>query len=203
LRFLQEKTYRPLGSTKECQANVRVIAATSMNAEEAVRSGRLRRDLYYRLNVISLKLPPLRKRREDIPLLGDYFLDKYAMELGKETKDLSSKALQKLMFYDWPGNVRELEHVIERAVVLSENKIIQDTDICLTELEATQPEESFKEAKEKCIQKFEKNYIQKLLLIHQGNISQAAKTARKHRRAFWELIRKHHIDVQKFKADAF
>ena len=200
LRFLQEKTYRPLGSTKETQADVRIIAATGMDAEEAVKSRRLRQDLYYRLNVISLKLPPLRDRREDIPLLARHFLRKYVAELHKETEEFSPKALQKLIFYDWPGNVRELEHVIERAVVLSDRKIIREIDISLPQLDRkSESDESFKEAKERIVRQFERSYIQKLLLIHEGNISKAARAAKKHRRAFFQLIRKHEIDVSRFK----
>ncbi|MDY0038791.1 MAG: sigma-54 dependent transcriptional regulator [Desulforhabdus sp.] len=199
LRFLQEKTYRPLGSPKEYKANVRVIAATGIENELVVKSGRLRQDLFYRLNVISLRLPPLRERREDIPLLSRFFLKKYATRLGKEVFDVSSKALQKLLFYDWPGNVRELEHVIERAVVFTENKVIEDIDISLANFSDAVLWRPFKEAKEECIKEFERTYIEKLLFVHRGNISKAARIAQKHRRAFWELIRKHEIDVQRYK----
>lgn len=199
LRFLQEKTYRPLGSPRECAADVRIIAATNIDPEQAMRSGRLRQDLYYRLNVLSLRLPPLRERKEDIPLLARHFIKKYSSEMGKEVKGISSLAIQKLLSYEWPGNVRELEHVVERAMVLCSFEIIKDTDISLPQPETIELGISFKEAKEKHIERFEKIYIEGLLMTHQGNISRAAQAAGKHRRAFWELIRKHGIDVQRFK----
>lgn len=199
LRFLQERTYRPLGATKEFRADVRIVAATGMDADLLVRSGNLRKDLYYRLNVLPLRLPPLRERREDIPLLSRFFLTKHSRIVGKEILDFAVTALQKLVFHDWPGNVRELEHVIERAVVLTQNKIIEESDISLPHVDRVNPVEPFKEAKERFVQEFEKSYIEKVLLLCRGNISNAAKLAEKHRRAFWELIRKHEIDVQKFK----
>jgi DNA-binding NtrC family response regulator len=202
LRFLQEKEYRPLGSTRFRKANVRILAATNTNLEEAVREGKLRQDLYYRLNVIPLVLPPLRERQEDIPLLARHFLAKYATEFNKPTVDFSSEALQRLTFYIWPGNVRELEHVIQRAVLLSERRVIQSTDIALPGLEASLHEESFQEAKARIIEQFEKTYIQNLLFIHHGNITRAAKVAQKNRRAFWQLVRKHHIDVESFRSKA-
>lgn len=198
LRFLQEKTYRPLGCSKECRADVRFIAATGIDLEEAVRSSRLRRDLYYRLNVLTIKLPPLRERREDIPLLSEHLLKKHMVEMDKEVKGFSPASLQKLVFYDWPGNVRELEHVIERAAVLTRENVIQACDIDLPEM-AEHSKLSFKEAKEQSIMQFEKTYIKKLLIIHGGNISRAARAAQKHRRAFWELIRKYDIDASSLK----
>jgi DNA-binding NtrC family response regulator len=107
--------------------------------------------------------------------------------------------MQKLVLYDWPGNVRELENVIQRALVLSTQTIIRDADIVLPTSESTGYQESFREAKSRVIAQFEKHYIQELLLAHEGNITQTAQAAQKNRRAFWQLIQKHHIDVQKFK----
>jgi transcriptional regulator with PAS, ATPase and Fis domain len=202
LRFLQERTYRPLGSTKECQADVRLIAATNTDPDEAVKSGTLRRDFYYRINVVSIRMPPLRERREDIPLLASHFLARHAKRLGKRTPKLCSTAVQRLMSYDWPGNVRELEHVIERIITLCEKGTVRSADVLLPQ---TVPfeigrDESFNEAKRKVIEEFEKTYIDRLLHTHQGNISRAARAARKNRRAFWELIRKHRIDASQYKA---
>lgn len=113
LRFLQEKEYRPLGSPKARKANVRVIAATSSDLEEMVKEGKFRRDLYYRLNVLSLTLPPLRERREDIPLLIRHFLVEHAVKSNKVGMEFSAEAMRILMGCEWPGNVRELEHVVE------------------------------------------------------------------------------------------
>ena len=199
LRFLQEKEYRQLGSAKMSQADVRVIAATNADLEAAVEEGRLRHDLYYRLNVIPLTLPALRDRREDIPLIARHFLHKYATEFDKQLTGFASEALQTLMLYDWPGNVRELEHAVERAVLFSEHTVIRDIDIILPQPKATAYKASFKEAKANVINEFERNYIEKLLIAYQGNITKAAQGAQKNRRAFWQLIRKHQIEVQSFK----
>jgi DNA-binding NtrC family response regulator len=200
LRFLQEKEYRPLGSTKICKADVRIVAATNISLEEAVKTGMFRNDLYYRLNIVPFKLLPLRERREDIPLLAQHFLHKYATEYDKQASAFSSDAIQQLMISDWPGNVRELEHVIERAVVLSDQKIIQKADIVLPGLETRVRQESFQEAKARVVAQFESAYIQSLLLAHQGNITKAAKAAQKNRRAFWQLMRKYRIDRQIYKS---
>lgn len=199
LRFLQEKEYRSLGSTKMRTADVRVVAASNVDFEDAVASGKLRKDLYYRLNVIRLVLPPLRERSEDIPLLVQHFLVKYANEFNKETPTLSAETVQTLMLYDWPGNVRELEHVIERAVLLSKDGLIGGDDIKLAGHAEIGSQETFQRAKAGVVDRFEKAYIQKLLLTYQGNITRAAQAASKHRRAFWQLIRKHHIEVQSFR----
>jgi two-component system, NtrC family, response regulator GlrR len=196
LRFLQEKEYRRLGSSKALHADVRTIVASNAVLEEAVQQGRVRQDLYYRLNVLSIDLPPLRKRREDIPSLSCHFLDKYAN--GPQARSFTPEALRKLTLYDWPGNVRELEHAIERAVMFCETPQVTDKDIVLP----TQPRrlaESFRQAKAKIIEQFEKDYIQKLLVSYEGNISRAAQAANKNRRAFWELIRKHRVDVTNYK----
>jgi len=192
LRFLQEKTYRPLGSTKECRANVRIIASSGTAPEELLASGRIRRDLYYRINVLQLRLPPLRQRREDIPLLADHFLRKHSQDSKKCIEDFSLRAMHKLVFHDWPGNVRELGNVIERAVAHSQNETIEATDIGLPEPAFFEP---LQHAKERFIEDFERRYIHQVLSLTHGNISEAARISNKHRRAFWQLIRKHRIDT--------
>ena len=200
LRLLQEKEFRPLGSTRTRRADVRVIGAANVDFEEAVRAGQLRKDLYYRLNVIRLTLPPLRERCEDIPLLARHFLNKYALEFRLPAPDLSDETMETLLRYDWPGNVRELEHIIERAVLMTEDGVVRPSSIDLPGLDAlaTAPE-SFQEAKNQTVTQFEKSYIQRLLLAHGGNITRAARAANKNRRAFFQLIRKHSIDVNSFK----
>jgi two-component system, NtrC family, response regulator GlrR len=203
LRFLQEKEYRPLGSARTRHSDTRIIASTNTDLSKAVSQDVFRRDLFYRLNVISATLPPLRERLEDVPLLARHFIDKHGDELDRAVKDISPSALQKLMSYDWPGNVRELENVIERAVVFSTESLIDVEDIYLPEGEACLDAKSFKEAKSKIVSLFEKKYIQDLLSVHQGNISRSAKAAQKNRRAFWELIRKHKIDPRSYKSTAF
>lgn len=199
LRFLQDKEYRPLGSTKVCKADVRVIAATNTDLETAVGKGVFRRDFFYRLSVISLLLPPLRERHEDIPLLANHFLEKYAREFDKPVAKFSDDVMWRLSHHDWPGNVRELEHVVEQAVALSEGEIIDEVNNISIPSVIDNRQESFNRAKTKMVAEFEKTYIQNMLTAHKGNITQAAQAARKHRRAFWQLIRKHGIDVAHFK----
>lgn len=128
LRALQERKFMAVGGVQEIEVDVRIVAATNVNLLQAVKEGRFREDLYYRLSVITLELPPLRTRKEDIPLLAEFFLKRYSEENNFELRTLSADALRALMDYEWPGNVRELENVIERGVVLSTNPIIS-TDL--------------------------------------------------------------------------
>ena len=133
LRVLQDRRFMHLGGVQEIQVDVRIIAATNVNLQEAVREGRFREDLFYRLNVICLELPPLRSRREDIPLLSAHFLKFYAEENGTEDRSLSPEAMRIIMDYEWPGNVRELENAMERGVVLSTSRTISP-DLLPTQL---------------------------------------------------------------------
>ena len=193
LRFIQDHEYRPLGSRRACQANIRIIAASNANLDENIRTGRLRADLFFRLSILELKLPALRERREDIPMLARHFLEKHAKELSIPVKEISSAALEKLFHHHWPGNVRELENIIERALVFSENPLISDEDICLPGIPSPAQEMSFKALKARAIAEFEIAYIRRLLVLNEGNISKAARAARKNRRSFWQLMRKHDI----------
>jgi DNA-binding NtrC family response regulator len=202
LRFIQEKEYRLLGSAKIRHADVRIITATNIDIDKAVRAGKLRQDLYYRLNIIPLMLPPLRERKDDIAQLATHFLAVYAAKFKKRVTCLSSDATRKLMMYEWPGNVRELEHVIERAVALSEGPIIRGADLLLPLQEIAARSESFQEAKAKFVAQFEHTYLQGLLLAYQVNVTKAAEAARKDRRAFWRLLRKYKIDVNSFRIQA-
>jgi two-component system response regulator PilR (NtrC family) len=118
LRVLQERRFRRVGGLDEVQADIRVIAATNQNLSKAVAEGRFREDLYYRINVIPIALPPLRERREDIPLIADHFLAKYTEQMGKSVTGISHDAMELLLQHEWPGNIRELENIIERAVAL-------------------------------------------------------------------------------------
>jgi two-component system, NtrC family, response regulator GlrR len=196
LRFLQDGQFRPLGSVSTYSADVRVVAASNANFKEILESGRLRKDLYYRLNVLSMQLPPLREREGDIVLLARYFLAKYADKFKVQVRDFSTAALQRLLYHPWPGNVRELENVIQRAVVLADHEIISPDDIPIEDRESRLEEQSFRRLKAKAIDQFEQNYLRRLLLIHEGNISKAARAAGKDRRAFWELMRKHDITAR-------
>lgn len=203
LRFLQDKEYRPLGSTKTKKGDVRIIAASNANLEQAVTAGTLRRDLYYRLNVVPIVLPPLRRRfgsgTNDIRLLAHHFLAEYAAKLNSAAESFSPEAERKLLDYEWPGNVRELEHVIERVVVLSTHRIIHDDQIVIPGKKDHSSRLSFREAKARKVAEFETEYIQDLLTLHRGNISRAAQAAGKERRTFWQLVRKHKINVEQFR----
>jgi two-component system response regulator PilR (NtrC family) len=124
LRVVQEKTFRPVGGNIEQETDVRFIAATNKNLETEIIAGRFREDLYYRLNVINIRIPPLRERTEDIPLLAHFFLEKYSRQQNKDVRKLSAYALDILTRYHFPGNVRELENIIERSVALEQSNII-------------------------------------------------------------------------------
>lgn len=199
LRFLQDKEYRPLGSTKTKKGDVRIVAASNANLEQAVASGTLRRDLYYRLNVVPIVLPPLRERSSDILLLAHHFLAEYRAKLNSPAESFSPEAERKLLLYSWPGNVRELEHVIERVVVLSTHPIIQEEQIAFPGGSDQLARLSFSELKANVIAEFETKYIENLLIAYRGNISRAAQAARKERRTFFQLVRKYKIDVDQFR----
>ncbi|MBI2891372.1 MAG: sigma-54-dependent Fis family transcriptional regulator [Nitrospirae bacterium] len=179
LRALQEGEIRRVGDTVPVFVDVRVIAATLRNLTEDVTTGRFRQDLYYRLNVIPLTLPPLRERREDIPLLVNHFLQKYA-HLGRDRqKHLSSQAMEMLLSYHWPGNVRELENAMERAIVLSDGKVINPQHLP-TAVRDYNPDQAITQLHEtvslkKATQILEKNLIHKVLALTKGNKSKAAK----------------------------
>ncbi len=193
LRFLQEKEIKPLGSTKTVQANVRIITATNRDLKAAIADGSFREDLYYRLNIVPVTLPPLRDRKEDIPLLANHFLRIFATEFEKDVHEISPLALQKLVGYHWPGNVRELENKIQQTVVMSQHSVIQPGDI-----DTPGEMDTFKEEKKKIVSEFEYNYITKLLSLHTGNISQAARAAGMDRKNFWQLIKKHEVEAKQY-----
>lgn len=199
LRFVQEKEYRQLGSTKVHNADVRIIAATNTDLARAAREGTFRQDLFYRLSIIHLALPPLRERRADIPLLARHFLAACIEEMRRKVTDFTPEAINALCRYDWPGNVRELENIVKGAVVLSMEGLIEAESLALPRQEKAEPCASFRAQKARVVAEFEKRYMQDLLHKHHGNISQAAKEAQKNRRAFWELMRKHAIDIQQFR----
>ena len=200
LRFLQEGEYRPLGGGQPLRSNARIVAATNTNLIERVKAGTFREDLYFRLHILSLFLPPLRERMEDIPLLAKYFLKKYCSRFRSNYKALAPGALLKLASYAWPGNVRELEAVIQRTIVLSSASLIQAAEIDLPTA-AQMPSKRdfpFQALKRRTIDTFEKSYLSQLLMTHRGNISRAAKDAGKDRRAFRRLMEKHGLLRQQF-----
>ena len=207
LRFLQDKQYRPVGSSTVRQADVRVIAASNRDLDRLVQRGEFRQDLYFRLNLLTLTLPPLRERREDIAELSQHFLDRALREAGRPAGGLTPGALRRLVEHAWPGNVRELQHTLERAVLLGSGTPLQAGDIELDGVPAGDPgkhtamagDEGFRTAKARVVEHFERDYIERLLLASAGNIANAARTAQKNRRAFFELLRKHAIDAGRFR----
>ena len=193
LRFLQERQFYPVGSQAPMEVNVRVIVATNKNLEEMIKQGQFREDLYYRIYVIPITLPPLRERKEDIPLLVEHFIDKFNQQMKKDVKGLTPGALQKLVFYHWPGNVRELENVVEYTMAMTKHDFITE-DLILLQGSS----ETLKPLKESRAD-FEKNYLRSLLEFTKGNISQAAKLAGKYRADFYNLLKKHDIKVENYK----
>jgi len=139
LRVLQEHEFERLGGTRTLRVDVRVITATNRNLPQMVANGQFREDLYYRLNVVSIDMPPLRERKDDIPQLANFFLRRFAGELKKKIDGLSPDALKLLMRYNWPGNIRELENAIERAVLLTEGPHLSNADLRLGELSTSAP----------------------------------------------------------------
>jgi two-component system response regulator GlrR len=194
LRFLQDQQYKPLGASTSFQANVRLIAASNQNLQQLVRERTFREDLYYRLNTVTLRVPTLNERRDDINLLASHFLTVAASEYRRPAARLSRDAIQKLVAYRWPGNVRELENVIRQAVVMSDGPIINAHHLQLSSdlaIHVSPTNESFKAAKARVVEVFERNYLNEVLAACDGNISKAAREAKKNRRTFFALLKKH------------
>jgi Nif-specific regulatory protein len=188
LRVLQERQFERVGGTRTIEVDVRVIAATNRNLEEAIKAGTFRQDLYYRLNVISLTLPALRDRREDIPLLAHHFLAKYSKKCKRHVSGIAPETRACLMAYDWPGNVRELENAIERAVVLGNTDVVRPDDLpesLLTVTPNAQGAANFHEA----VIEMKKQHILRALEQTNGNYSEAAELLGIHPTNLHRLIR--------------
>jgi two-component system, NtrC family, response regulator GlrR len=215
LRVLQDQEFRPLGSTKSRTVDVKIVAATNTDLRYLVETRQFREDLFYRLNVLSVALPPLRDRKEDILLLTSNCLKVYAKEFGRGAITMGHSAKAKLMGYSWPGNVRELQGVIQRAVAMASGEMLEAQDLDLPESASPElagptmmllsrgvvsDDASFQAMKTKVIEEFERAYLSELLSTHHGNISQAARAAKKERRAFQRLLQKHGLDRRIFSA---
>ena len=198
LKALEEKEFYPLGSHRTVKVDIRIVSASNKDIEKEVEKGTFRGDLFYRVHVIPIRVPPLRERKEDIPLLVEHFLDKVARKLKRSIKALSPAALQKLMIYSWPGNVRELENMIECAVVMTPEEVIPEDMIILPGQEMG--ETAFKTLKASK-QDFEKNYLIQLMKISRGNVSQASKLAGKYRADLYELLEKYRINPPDFRQE--
>jgi len=202
LQFLQGGGYMPLGSVKLVEADVRVIGATNRDLLQKVRLGVFREDLYYRLSVLKLCVPPLRGREDDIRIIAQYYLDRYGSKYSKIPLKLSDECITKLERYSWPGNVRELENVIHSAVIHTSSPVVETCNLSFSSpapnaLSREQTSQPFRQAKEEVVARFEREYVERLLEECDGNVSQAARRAGKNRRAFWEIMRKHHLHRQR------
>jgi len=195
LRVLQEKQVRPVGSTKTLSVDVRIISATHCDIEKEMSMGNFREDLYYRLNVVTLELPSLVTRRQDIPLLAKHFLKELMMENGKKIKSFAPDAMELLMTAEWPGNIRQLKNVVEQSFALCTTSIIP-ARLVLKALRGKSGEIiPLTEAKKR----FERDYLLKLLQLTSGNVSQAARLANRNRTEFYKLLHRHHLDPSQFK----
>ncbi|MCD6376790.1 MAG: sigma 54-interacting transcriptional regulator, partial [Caldisericaceae bacterium] len=193
LRFLQEKTYEPLGSVETLKANVRIIAATNKNLEELVAAGIFRKDLYYRIKVIRLYIPPLRQRKEDIPLLVEHFINRFNHLQGKQIEGVSQEVLQILMHYSFPGNVRELENIIEHAFVLCNDAIIQGKHLPLDLFE--QRREEAQQKYQQKLQDMEAELILRTLKEHNWNRQAAARALNMHKTTLFRKIKRLGIEL--------
>lgn len=197
LRVLQENTVRPVGGTDDVRVDVRVVSATHRDLDEAMKEGSFREDLYYRLNVVSVEIPPLNSRREDIPLLVQHFLKIIDERSTKDITALSSDAMELLVSAPWPGNVRQLFNIIEQVAVLSTTSIIPASLVQKALRNPSQEIMSFSDAKAK----FEREYLCRLLQITSGKVSHAARIAKRNRTEFYRLLGRHKIDPALFKSN--
>ncbi|MBX6392907.1 MAG: sigma 54-interacting transcriptional regulator [Burkholderiales bacterium] len=195
LRALQEREVRPVGSAQPVAIDVRIISATHRDLEERVKSGEFREDLYYRLNVVSLFIPPLAQRREDIAPLAKHFLNEVAQRYGKDVKTFAPDALEILISAPWPGNVRQLHNVVEQSVALATSPIIPAALV----QSALRNEPSGLTPLDEAKRAFERDYLIRILRITSGNVTQAAKLAQRNRTEFYKLLDRHQLQPSMFK----
>jgi transcriptional regulator with GAF, ATPase, and Fis domain len=204
LRVLQSQEFRRIGDDRDMRVDVRLITATNRDLEKAVVSGAFRQDLYYRINVFPLTMPPLRDRRDDIALLAHHFLLKHRDKVGKRVEGFSAGAMDKLLAYHWPGNVRELENKVHHALVLAQGDRIRPEEVQLDvslplstpSIDVTRP---FRDVKKDVVEGFERDYTRELLKRHHGNLAAAARQAGMDRKNLWMLVKKYGIDVDGFR----
>jgi len=203
LRVLQSQEFRRIGDDRDRRVDVRIVTATNRDLDQLVARGSFRQDLYYRINVFPVHLPPLRERREDIALLVQHFINKLRGKLGKRCDGVSPEALARLSAYDFPGNVRELENKVHQAMVMAAGPVISAEDIALpanrrgtVEIDLGRP---FRALKQEAIDAFEIAYLTELLRAHRGNLTRAAKAAGIDRKNLWALVERHGLDRARFK----
>lgn len=204
LRFLQDHAYRPVGGSRPSVANVRIIAATNVGLLDLAARGTFRRDLLFRMEVLHVRLPSLRERREDVPILARHFLSQFCAEHGRPEVTLSPATLSWMLAYSWPGNVRELENLLLRAFLLVDGDVIDLPQLLNSHgtpdaRETQVGTASFATSKAAAIREFERCYLSELLVRSGGNLSLAARLAGKDRSAFKRLVRKHGLDPDAFR----
>ena len=195
LRVLQENQVRPVGSTEAIGVDVRVISATHRDLSELMGEDKFREDLYYRLNVVNIKLPTLDERREDIPLLVANFLQIIAREAGQERKVYAPEAVEMLVTAEWPGNIRQLYNIVRQNVALSRSPVISGELVQQSLGEHAGKLLSFSDARDE----FTRNYLSQILQITMGNVSQAARLAKRNRTDFYKLLARHDLNPDQFK----
>jgi len=198
LRVLQERQVRPLGSTYAREIDVRLISASHRDIEAAVAAGQFREDLYYRLNVVTLRLPSLAERRDDIALLANHFLRELAAQYGRKLNGFAPDALALLVAADWPGNVRQLRNVVEQAVALATTALVPASLVDEAISQQSKQFTSLEEAR----RRFEHDYLVQLLKITAGNVTRASRLARRNRTEFYKLLQRHKLEPAAFKAHA-
>ncbi len=199
LRILQEQTFQRVGSNQDVKSDVRIIAATNRNLEEMMNDNSFRHDLYYRLNVFPILVPALKERRTDIPLLADFFVEKFSRANNKRVRRISSQAIDMLMAYHWPGNVRELENCIERAVLLAEEHVIQGRHLPPTLQTAEATETNSQGSLESLLQGVERDLLDDALKAARGNIAQAARNLGLSERKMGLRIKKYQLNPRRYK----
>lgn len=200
LRLLQEREFRPIGGRELIRADIRIIAATNKDLFSLVKDGSFREDLFYRLNVFPIYIPPLRERKEDIPVLANHFIRKYSKESGKNVSYISAEAMKILFLYDWPGNIRELENVIHRAVILSRGDTLRPEEIIISKTEEIKVPRTLRELKEakkrlkaRSVEGIERSFLIDALSRNNWNISKAAEEVGMQRTNFHSLMKKYGI----------
>jgi Nif-specific regulatory protein len=198
LRVLQEKEFERVGGIETIKTDVRIVAATNRNLEELIKKNRYREDLYYRLNVFPMHIPPLRERKTDILLLADHFIEKYSRAAGKNIRRISTPAIDMLMAYHWPGNVRELENCIERAVVISNDDVIHGHHLPPTLQTAEASDTTIRETLDETLESVERELLIEALKSSRGNMAKAARLINISDRRMGLRIQKYGIDPKRF-----
>ena len=176
LRVLQEKTFERVGGNETIQSNFRLISATNADLKQEIEAGRFRLDLYYRLNILPIEIPPLRERRQDIPLLANYFIETISREMGRKIDSIEVSVMQMLKKYSWPGNIRELRNIIERLVVMAQDGKISGDDLPIEIQEIdSDMNRVFSEDLKGATQDFEKEYIMEIMRRNSWNVTKASR----------------------------